>query len=39
MLMIFEDSQWTDPTSLEALDMAVERIKKTASIANRNLPP
>ena len=27
VLMIFEDLQWIDPTSLEALDMAVDRIK------------
>jgi predicted ATPase len=27
VLMIFEDLQWIDPTSLEALDMAVSRIK------------
>ena len=27
VLMIFEDVQWIDPTSLEALDRAVERIK------------
>ena len=27
VLMIFEDLQWIDPTSLEALDRAVERIK------------
>ena len=27
VLMIFEDLQWIDPTSLEALDMAVNRIK------------
>jgi predicted ATPase len=32
VLMIFEDSQWTDPTSLEALDMAVERIKKLRAL-------
>ena len=28
VLMIFEDLQWIDPTSLEALDMAVDRIRK-----------
>src|SRR3974390_840893 len=27
VLMIFEDAHWTDPTSLEALGRAVERIK------------
>jgi class 3 adenylate cyclase len=27
VLMIFEDLQWIDPTSLEALDRAVDRIK------------
>ena len=27
VLMIFEDLQWIDPTSLESLDMAVDRIK------------
>ena len=27
VLMIFEDLQWADPTSLEALDRAVDRIK------------
>jgi len=28
VLMIFEDVQWIDPTSLEALDRTVDRIKK-----------
>src|ERR1700733_2525603 len=32
VLMIFEDLQWTDPTSLEVLDMAVERIKKLRAL-------
>jgi class 3 adenylate cyclase/predicted ATPase len=27
VLMIFEDAQWTDPTSMEALDRAVDRIR------------
>ena len=27
VLMIFEDLQWIDPTSLESLDMSVDRIK------------
>jgi predicted ATPase/class 3 adenylate cyclase len=32
VLMIFEDLQWTDPTSLEALDMTVERIKELRAL-------
>ena len=27
MLMIFEDAHWVDPTSLEALNRTVDRIK------------
>jgi class 3 adenylate cyclase/predicted ATPase len=28
VLMLFEDAQWADATSLEALDLAIERIRK-----------
>src|SRR5258708_40012068 len=29
VLMIFEDAQWIDPTSLEALSRIIERIRST----------
>ena len=32
VLMIFEDLQWIDPTSLEALDIAVDRIGKLSAL-------
>ena len=38
-LVIFEDLQWIDPTSLEALDMTVGSDKSAASVADSNLSP
>jgi hypothetical protein len=39
VLMIFEDLQWVDPTSLEVLDRAVGPDKDAASAADGYLPP
>ena len=38
VLMIFEDVHWTDPTSLEALGWAVERLKHAWRAAHHHLP-
>ena len=37
--MIFEDAHWVDPTSLEVLDRAVDRIQNPRGAAHRNFPP
>ena len=39
VMMIFEDLQWIDPTSLEALDMAVDRIKTLRVLLIVTYPP
>ena len=39
VLMIFEDVHWIDPTSLEALGRAVERIKNPWRVADYYVPP
>ena len=38
VLMIFEDAQWADPTSLEALGQAANRIANSSRAADRDLP-
>ena len=38
VLMIFEDAQWADPTSLEALGQAANRIANSSCAADRDLP-
>ena len=38
VLMIFEDVHWIDPTSLEALGRAVDRIKTLRCVADRYVP-
>ena len=39
VLMIFEDVHWIDPTSLEAFDRAVDRIKTLPVLAHYNVSP
>ena len=39
LLMIFEDVQWIDPTSLEVLGRVVDRIQNPSSAAHRDFPP
>ena len=39
VLMIFEDVHWIDPTSLEALGRAVDRIRSLGGVADRYVPP
>ena len=36
--MLFEDAHWSDPTSLELLDLIVERVPALPSAADRHLP-
>ena len=38
VLMIFEDAHWVDPTSLEVLGRAVDRIQNAWRVADRHLP-
>jgi class 3 adenylate cyclase len=38
VLMLFEDVHWADATSLEVLDLMVERVRTLASIAADHLP-
>ncbi len=38
VLMIFEDAQWADPTSLEALGQAANRMRNSSRAADRDLP-
>ena len=38
VLMIFEDVHWVDPTSLEVLGRAVDRIRDASCAADRNVP-
>ena len=38
VLMIFEDAHWIDPTSLEALGRAVDRISAAWRVADRDVP-
>ena len=39
VLMVFEDVQWSDPTSLELLTLTVERMQSAAGPADHYLPP
>ena len=38
VLMIFEDVHWIDPTSLEVLGRAVDRIRNSWRVADRYVP-
>ena len=38
VLMIFEDAHWIDPTSLEAVGRAVDRIRNSWRVAGRYIP-
>src|SRR5262249_34087013 len=38
LLMVVEDVHWIDPTSLELLDLTVERVPKPAGLADHYIP-
>ena len=38
VLMVFEDVHWIDPTTLELLDLVVERVARPAGAAGGHLP-